>query len=252
MRIYRIKLNGKIIFAKSSKNSEELIPIDKIISKNLQRKIDIKKANILPPIVPNRIFGIAQNYKGVGGRGVNKPIIFFKSPSSIVRNNINIKIPKFIIKNKLKFWGEPELGFIIKKRIPINSKINTKCIFGYLICNDITFSNKFNNDHHLPISKSIDKTFPISDFINTEFNLKGKNIYSIHNKKIHRRGVLDNMIYKPIEIIRILNKYFELNRGDLIMSGAPPRIKKRTYIKKNDSYECFIDELGSIKNLFCY
>ena len=69
---------------------------------------------------------------------------------------------------------------------------------------------------------------------------------------MHRRGILDDMIYKPLDIIKILNKYFELHSGDLIMTGAPPRIKKRTFIKNNDLYECYIDSLGSIKNLFCY
>jgi len=252
VKIYRIKFNGKIIFAKSYKNSDELILIQDKKYKNKNKIIKIKKANILTPIIPNRIFGIAQNFKGVGGRGINKPIIFSKYTSSIVKNNTSIKIPKFIFKNNLKCWGEPELGFVIKKRIPINSKINKNFIYGYLICNDVTFTNKFKNDHHLPISKSIDKTFPISDYIETEFEYEGKNIYSLHNKQIHRVGVLDNMIYKPLEILEIINKYFELNAGDLILSGAPPRVKRRTFIKNKDTYECFIDGLGSIKNLFCY
>ena len=96
---------------------------------------------ILPPTDPSMIICFGYNYKDlIGYRQVyEEPIIFFKSPTSVISHNSTIKIPK----NNQKVWIEVELAIIIKKKCKNISEVEAKnYILGHTIGNDITIDTK--------------------------------------------------------------------------------------------------------------
>ena len=119
-------------------------------------------------------------------------------------------------------------------------------ILGYTIANDITTSYKNNHDHHLALSKSLDNYCPIANFIETNFNYKNKIIEGFHNGILIRKANTSKLILNPSEILSHLSSFITLYPGDLILTGAPPRVTSRKYLKKNDSYKVKISNLGSI------
>ncbi len=63
------------------------------------------------------------------------------------------------------------------------------------------------------------------------------------NGEIRQEGDLDQMIWKVPEMISYLSDYFELEAGDVIMSGTPSGVGP---VVKGDVMECNIEGVGSL------
>ena len=88
----------------------------------------------------NKVIGLAFNYKSMVKKKNNfdEPLIFFKSNTSLIRNNEQIIYPKGL----KKVWIEAELCIIIGKTCRnIDSKNAKDYILGYTCGNDITAEN---------------------------------------------------------------------------------------------------------------
>lgn len=207
--------------------------------------INLNDCKLYLPINSSKIIGVAQNFRKKNQK--NDPLFFLKTSNSLCLENSKIQLPK-----KSNTWGESELAFVIKKKI--NKKITLeKCksyILGYVLANDITASYNNGHDHHLALSKSLNNFCPISNFIETNFNFKNKIIEGFHNNQLIRRANTSKFIFNPHQILSFLSGLIELNPGDLILTGAPPRVIERKYLKKYDKYTVKIESLGQITNSF--
>lgn len=216
-------------------------------SVNFKHPIDINEVEFLNPIKPSKIIGIAENYHKKG-KVVSKeyePLVFLKAPNTL---SIQSKIKKPF---NLNAWGESELGVVIGKKIQNISKSNVSdSILGFALTNDITISNIHNRDHHLARSKSIDNFCPISKFIDTKFRYNNKIISSYHNGILLRKASTNKMIWNIEEIISNISKWMTLEAGDLILTGAPPRVRDRMFIKNGDVFTVMIEGLGKMDNKF--
>ena len=256
-----MKLNQKImeVYKFKNKNKNEVFygilkknKIFKITNSIYSKKINIdyskffsiKNFNKLLPINPKIILGVAENYEK---NNKNEPLIFLKGANAITNNKNKIEI-KF--KDK-KHWGESELGIVIKKKtIGINKKNVKDYILGYLPVNDITAQNILKRDHHLSRSKSPDCYCPIGESVYINYDFKYKNIYSYHNNTLLRRGSTNEMLWDPYDILINISKWITLNKGDLILSGAPKRVRKRIFLKSGDIFEVKIDGMKKLVNKF--
>lgn len=208
--------------------------------------INIKLFTKLSPINPSKIVCLAINYDGITGfkKSMKEPLVFLKSPNALTIKK-DIKLP-FL---KQKAWGEPELGVIIKRKLKNIKKLNKKRdILGYCLANDISCYNIDNRDHHLARAKSADNFCPISDFFLTDYDYKSKKISCTHNSKLLRTGTTDQMMWGVDQIVLWLSSWITLLPGDLILTGSPPRIRERQFLKVNDSFEIFLEDFGSLKN----
>ena len=64
------------------------------------------------------------------------------------------------------------------------------------------------------------------------------------NGVIKQIGDLNQMIWKVPEIISYLSNYFELDAGDVILTGTPSGVGP---ISRGNTMEIFIDKLGTLK-----
>ena len=217
---------------------------NKLIISNKQ--IDKRKYNLIPPISPKKIICLAVNYRGISGYSsdMTEPLVFLKA-----RNAITVK-PKIRLPFlNHKVWGEPEIGVIIKRKLQNIKTLNKKTdILGYCIANDISSYNVLGRDHHLARSKSGNNYCPISEYIETEFDISNKEIFCFHNEILLRKGNTNEMIWSLDKIVTWLSSWITLDKGDLILTGSPPRVRDRIFFKKNDVFHIKIQGLGSIKS----
>jgi len=197
---------------------------------------------------PSKIIGIAVNYEGATGLDdtMSEPLIFLKGSNTFLNNNEKIKIPF-----NLPCWGEVELGVVISKKAK-NISIDEveSYILGYTIVNDITIKNIDNRDHHLARSKSVDNFCPVLDTLDTSFIPKDQKLKAFHNGILLREGKISDMIWSPEKIVSEVSHWMTLEKGDLILTGTPPRVKERMFLKNNDTFLCEIEGLGKLENEF--
>jgi fumarylpyruvate hydrolase len=64
------------------------------------------------------------------------------------------------------------------------------------------------------------------------------------NGAVRQEGDLDQMIWKVPEMISYLSEYFELQAGDVIMSGTPSGVGA---VVQGDTMDAMIEGLGTLR-----
>ena len=210
--------------------------------------LKLDDCELLTPVNPSKVIGVALNYPGVSNqKSSGEPLVFLKSSNAVVGLNTDVSLPR-----SLPAWGEAELAVIINremKEIPKSQKVE-ECILGYCVANDVTCNNTDERDHHLAISKSQDGFCPIGSFIETNYQYENKMIRGYQNGHLIREGNTSDMIFKIHQIIRYLSNSMTLLPGDIILTGAPPRVREKIYLSKNDIYKVSIEGLDEIDTKF--
>lgn len=248
MNIYKFQYINKFYYGLIDQNKNKIRIIKNPFDNNklsIGKLIDIKKVKFVIPLNPSKILCVALNFKGITNFDKKKePLFFLKSSNSLtIKNRIKINLAKTT-------WCEPEIGIVIKKKIDNKTKNFKNKILGYVIANDITSKNIFGRDHHLLLSKSLDNYCPISSFINTSFNFNNKNIYGYFNNQLLRKGNTKEMHWHPEKILKNISKNITLYPQDIILTGSPPRLTDRKFVKKGTKFEIYIEKLGTIINYF--
>lgn len=253
MKIVRFIYKNKIYYGVDKENKIYISDRTPYELEEFQNSIDYKKSidmnniKLLLPIEPSKIIGIAENYYK-DAQIITKnyePLIFLKAPNALTIGKM-VKKPF-----NMKAWGESELCVVIgKKGKNISIKKALDYVLGYTLVNDVTIANINNRDHHLARSKSVDGFCPMAKFIETDFDYKNKTIYSYHNDILLREASTDKMIWNVEEIISNISQWMSLEAGDMILTGTPPRVIDRIYIKDGDRFRVEIESLGKMENKF--
>lgn len=209
--------------------------------------IDINDVIFLPPVEPTNIICAAENYTGAKqDKPTKEPLIFLKSPNSLITN----RQPIICSSQYIKVWGEPELAFVVNTD---ENRRNESCpytIGGYTIVNDVTAQDINKRDHHLALSKSRDTFCPILHYIDTDFSPNNQRITGIQNNKIIRDARLGDRIFNDQKLLSYLASWMTISDGDLILTGTPRRVCERTFMNDGSTYTCIIEGLGSFSNEF--
>lgn len=211
----------------------------------------LSEVKLLAPCEPTKIIATAINYPGATGSkiGTREPLVFFK-PASSIANPEDIIVSPF---SDIPVWGECELGVVLGKKLKNASKDEVqKGIAGYTIGNDVSADNINEWDHHLARSKGADTFCPLGPWIDTDFNPQGKSIQGFHNGELLREGILSDRLFAEPELIVWLSSWITLLPGDVILTGAPTRVRERIFFKSGDEFVSKIEGLGELRNTFRY
>ena len=249
MRVVRIIHNKIISWARLDRNRLLLFDKEPWLGANLTGEIiTFEEKNIMAPCIPGKIIGVAVNYPGITGLNsdIDEPLVFLKSMNTIIGPNSSIINPF----NESSIWGECELAVVIGKTLNKASAEEAKtAIFGYTIANDVTVENTGGRDHHLARSKAADTLCPVGPWIDTEFQPKEHEIEGWHNNTLLRQGKLSDRLYREPELLVWLSSWIRLEPGDLVLTGAPARVRDRIYLEEGDTFTCRIEGLGELKNI---
>lgn len=213
------------------------------------RAVKLDDVRLLAPCKPRKVLGMAINFPGATGlaEGAQEPLVFFKNGNSIIGPKDTIISP---FKN-VRVWGECELGIVI-------GNLLTRCtidearaaVFGYVIGNDVTADNIQDWDHHLPRSKAADTFCSLGPWIDTDFDPNGKFIRGYQNNLLVREASANDRIWSEPNLLVWLSSWITLEPGDVILTGAPPRVRERIFMSNGDTYTCTVDGLGELNNSF--
>jgi len=229
------------------------------------KKLDISK---LPQLDNNlRIGACVSNPSKFLGIGLNfldhaleqnleipkEPIIFSKATTCISGPNDEILIPK----NSEKADWEVEIAFVIgKKGKNISLAEAESYIFGYcLVCDVSEREWQKKRSGQWIKGKSADTFGPIGPYIVTKDEIK--DLYNLNmsldvNGKRMQTGNTSKMIHKMNFLTSYVSEFMTLMPGDIITTGTPPGVgdsmKPPTYLKRGDTVNLMIDQLGSQKH----
>ena len=198
-----------------------------------------------------RVYCIGRNYAEHAiemGHDPNKeaPFFFQKNPHNLDPSG---EFPYPQKSNDVHY--EAEMAVMLKSggtNINLNAALNH--VYGYAICLDMTRRDLQNTQKKLgrpwEIGKAFERSAPIGVIHRVQEigHLEAGSIQLRVNKKIKQKGNLNQMIWKVPEIISYLSNYFELDAGDVILSGTPAGVGS---IKPRDIIEVSIENLGNLK-----
>jgi 2-keto-4-pentenoate hydratase/2-oxohepta-3-ene-1,7-dioic acid hydratase in catechol pathway len=243
-------------------NGETLAPatLKELARLDTRRLPLVKGRQRLGPCVaqPTKFLAIGLNYvdhaKEAGMPVPENPILFYKSPSSIVGPNDNIMLPK----DSTHTDWEVELGIVIgRKASYVEPKDALKYVAGYCVINDVS-----ERDYQLKRSaqqwskgKGCDTFGPIGPWLVTTDEIRDPqnlDMWLDVNGERRQTGNTRTMIFDAAAIVADTSKYMTLLPGDVIATGTPPgvgmgRKPEPQFLKAGDVVTLGIQGLGEQK-----
>ena len=225
------------------------------------KKIDLKS---LPHIENNQRIGscvtkplnflaIGLNYKAhaeeTNSDAPKEPIVFNKSPNSIIGPNDKIIIPKH--SNSLDH--EVEIAIIIGRKAKyVKEEQAQNFIFGYCICNDISEREwQKKRGGQWVKGKSGDTFGPLGPYLVTKDEIKNPfnlNLSLDLNSKRRQTGNTSLMIFNFNFLISHITQFITLMPGDIITTVTPAGVgmgmNPPDYLKDGDVMVLKVDNLG--------
>jgi 2,4-diketo-3-deoxy-L-fuconate hydrolase len=203
---------------------------------------------------PHQILCIGLNYSDhaaeTGQPVPAEPILFTKSPNTLIGPNDDVRIPRGSTKPD---W-EVELGIVIGRRCSyLDSPAAAKdVIAGYCVVNDVS-ERAFQMDHNGQWSKgkSAETFNPAGPWLVTPDEIDDVLALDMHldvSGVRRQTGSTATMIFDPFFIVHYLSQFLVMEPGDLINTGTPPGVgmghKPPVWLQPGDVMEIGIAGLG--------
>jgi 2,4-didehydro-3-deoxy-L-rhamnonate hydrolase len=204
---------------------------------------------------PHQILCIGLNYSDhaaeTGAAVPEEPILFTKSPNSLIGPYDDVRIPR----GSTKLDWEVELGVVISKRTSYLDSVDDAhdAIAGYLVVNDVSerafqierggqWSKGKSAETFNPAGPCLVTPDEIDDVLKLRMWLDVSGVR-------RQDGSTSTMIFDPYFIVHYLSQFLVLEPGDLIDTGTPPGVgmglKPQVWLKAGDVMELGIQGLGS-------
>ena len=152
---------------------------------------------------------------------------------------------------------EAELAVIIGKDAKDVAEEDVKdYLFGYTIINDVSARNVQNAHKQWYFGKSLDGFTPMGPCILTVNSVPYPprlRIQSRVNGELRQDSNTELMIFTIDKIVSELSQGMTLKAGTIISTGTPAGVgmgfTPPKFLKAGDTVECFIEEIGKIKNV---
>ena len=195
-----------------------------------------------------RIYCVGRNYKAhveeMGGSVDRDPPIFFQKPTdAVVPSGATIAYPPLTE----DFHFEVELVMAIGKgglNIPEANALDH--VWGYGVGIDMTRRDVQGEGRPWEIAKSFDQSFPVGALspVSEVGHITKGSIKLAVNGETKQDSDIDLLIWKLPEIIARLAEYFELQPGDVILTGTPHGVGP---VVTGDKIVCTIDGLAPLE-----
>jgi len=204
---------------------------------------------------PHQILCIGLNYRDhaaeTGQAVPAEPILFTKSPNTLIGPNDDVRIPRTSTKTD---W-EVELGVVIGKRSSYleDEAAATDAVAGYVVVNDVS-ERAFQTERGGQWSKgkSAETFNPAGPWLVTPDEIPDVLALGMTldvNGTRRQTGSTSTMVFSPAFIVHYLSQFLVLEPGDLINTGTPPGVgmgfKPPVWLQPGDVMELSIDRLGS-------
>ncbi|MFJ2608248.1 fumarylacetoacetate hydrolase family protein [Streptomyces sp. NPDC091279] len=203
---------------------------------------------------PHQILCVGLNYRdhaAESGMPVpDEPILFTKSPNTLVGPNDDVRIPRGSTKPD---W-EVELGIVIGRRTSyLDSAAEAReAIAGFLVVNDVSErAFQLERGGQWAKGKSAETFNPAGPWLVTTDEIDdvlALDMWLDVNGVRRQTGNTRTMIFDPYFIVHYLSQFLVLEPGDLINTGTPPGVgmglTPPVWLRPGDVMELGIERLG--------
>jgi 2,4-diketo-3-deoxy-L-fuconate hydrolase len=229
-----------------------------IVAQRIERRVGVRTIGgqrIGAPIArPHQILCIGLNYSDhaaeTGQAVPAEPILFTKSPNTLVGPNDDVRIPRGSTKPD---W-EVELGIVIGRRTSYLDSVEEAkdAIAGYVLVNDVSErAFQLERSGQWSKGKSAETFNPAGPWLLTTdevADVLALNMWLDVNGVRRQTGSTATMIFDPFVIVHHLSQFMVLEPGDLINTGTPPGVgmglSPQVWLQPDDVMELGIDGLG--------
>lgn len=204
---------------------------------------------------PHQILCIGLNYRRhaieTGSPIPVEPILFTKSPNTIIGPNDDLRLPRGGDKTD---W-EVELGIVIGERSSYleDDDAARRAIAGYVLCNDVSErSFQLERGGQWSKGKSAETFNPCGPWVRTADEVEdvlSLDLWLDVNGERQQTGSTSDLIFDPYFIVRYLSRFMVLEPGDLINTGTPHGVGMAfdppRWLRPGDVVELGITGLGS-------
>lgn len=203
---------------------------------------------------PHQIVCIGLNYadhaEETGAEIPSEPIIFTKSPNTMIGPYDSVHIPT----NSVKTDWEVELAIVVGRRSRYleSEEEARKNIFGYMISNDISEREfQLEREGQWSKGKSCETFNPAGPWLLTEDEVADPANLSMAlrvNGEVMQKSSTSQMVFRPAFLLQYLSQFMVLEPGDTINTGTPPGVgmglTPQRFLRPGDKMELEIELLG--------
>ncbi|MDH6220796.1 2,4-diketo-3-deoxy-L-fuconate hydrolase [Streptomyces pseudovenezuelae] len=204
---------------------------------------------------PHQILCIGLNYRdhaAESGMPVpDEPILFTKSPNTLVGPYDDVRIPRGSTKPD---W-EVELGIVIGGRTSYLDSVAEarEAIAGYVVVNDVSErAFQLERGGQWSKGKSAETFNPAGPWLVTADEIDdvlGLDMWLEVNGERRQTGNTKTMVFDPYFLVHHLSQFLVLEPGDLINTGTPPGVgmgfNPPVWLRPDDVMELGIEGLGA-------
>jgi 2,4-didehydro-3-deoxy-L-rhamnonate hydrolase len=217
---------------------------------------DVGDRRIGAPIArPHQIICVGLNFSDhaaeTGQAVPAEPILFTKSPNTLVGPYDNVRIPRGATKPD---W-EVELGIVIGKRTSYLESVGDarEAIAGWTVVNDVSErAFQMERGGQWLKGKSAETFNPAGPWLVTQDEVDdvlALNLWLDVNGVRRQTGSTATMIFDPYYIVHYISQFLVLEPGDLINTGTPPGVgmgfQPQIWLNPGDTIELGIEGLGT-------
>ncbi|MGN9813378.1 fumarylacetoacetate hydrolase family protein [Micromonospora sp. BQ11] len=206
---------------------------------------------------PHQILCIGLNFSDhaaeTGQAVPAEPILFTKSPNTLIGPNDDVRIPRGSSKTD---W-EVELGVVIGKRTSYldSAEQARDHIAGYVLVNDVSErAFQMERGGQWAKGKSAETFNPAGPWLATPDEIpdvRDLGMWLDVNGVRRQTGNTKTMIFDPYFIVHYLSQFLVLEPGDLINTGTPPGVgmglDPQVWLQPGDVIDLGIDRLGAAR-----
>ncbi|KHK98799.1 ureidoglycolate lyase [Microbacterium mangrovi] len=204
---------------------------------------------------PHQIICVGLNYSDhaaeTGQAVPDEPILFTKSPNTLVGPNDDVRIPRGSTKPD---W-EVELGIVIGKRTSYLDSVEAarEHIAGWTLVNDVSErAFQMERGGQWLKGKSAETFNPAGPWLVTPDEIDDVidlGMWLDVNGVRRQSGSTATMIFDPFFIVHYISQFMVLEPGDLINTGTPPGVgmgfRPEIWLQAGDVMELGIEGLGT-------
>jgi 2,4-didehydro-3-deoxy-L-rhamnonate hydrolase len=204
---------------------------------------------------PHQILCIGLNYSDhaaeTGQAVPDEPIVFNKSPNTLVGAHDPVRIPRGSAKTD---W-EVELGIVIgtRSRYLRNEEEAAAAMAGYVVVNDVSEREfQLERGGQWVKGKSAETFNPCGPWLVTPDEIPdvlGLRMWLDVNGVRRQQGSTATMLFSPAHIVWYLSQFMVLEPGDLINTGTPPGVGMSftppIWLQPGDVMELGVERLGT-------
>lgn len=212
----------------------------------------------LPPVLnPGKAIAVGLNYVDHAAEGHHDvptfPVLFSRYPTSWVAHHEPIIHPR--VSRALDYEGEMVIIIGTAGRY-IAKEDALAHVAGYSIFNEGSVRDYQMRTHQWTIGKNFDRSGSFGPWMVTADELppgaKGLRLQTILNGKVMQDADTSDMIFDVATLVSVCSEAFELQPGDIIISGTPSGVggahKPPVFLQPGDRCEVSITGIGVLSN----